>query len=136
LLQVAARELRRQFGLRTFTMHVAIPVDQGAASSASSADEAGMGVHAGATETSMMLHLRPDLVNMALDERNVPEHLSSYRHVGFGRAVSFGWLSNDFGPSGVIGDPTLADATFGKRAVEEAIESAAAALREVATFTP
>ena len=39
----------------------------------SPADELGMGVHGGTDETSMMLHLRPELVDMALAVRNVPE---------------------------------------------------------------
>ena len=47
----------------------------------------------------MILHLRPDLVDMSLALRSVPEHLTRYQYVGFGKPVSFGWLSNDFGPA-------------------------------------
>ena len=56
-----------------------------------------MGIHGGTDETSMMLHLRPELVDLSAGVRNVPEHLADNRYVRFGGAVSFGWLSNDFG---------------------------------------
>src|SRR4051794_20916695 len=110
LLQVAARDIRLETGLRTFTLHPAAPADQGGASPA---DELGMGVHAGLEETSLMLHLRPELVDMSLADRWVPEHLDAYRHVRFGGSVSFGWSSDDFGPAGVIGDATQATAELG-----------------------
>ena len=112
LLQVASRELRRRFGLRTFVMHPSLPPDQGGTSKGSG--EMGMGVHAGIGETSVMLHLRPDLVHMDLAVRSVPEALTEYEHIGFGKPVSFGWLSDDFGGNGTIGDPTGANAEAGK----------------------
>ena len=69
-----------------------------------------MGIHGGLDETSLMLHLQPDLVDLDAGFRNVPEPLATAEHVRFGGDVSFGWLSNDFGPSGHIGDPTGATA--------------------------
>lgn len=134
LLQVASRELRRRFGLQTFVMHPGAPVDQGGPHAAP--QELGMGVHGGRAETSMLLHLRADLVRMDLAARSVPEHLTSYEHVGFGKFVSFGWLSDDFGTGGVVGDPTGATAEEGKLAFEAALTHCAAALREVARFRP
>lgn len=134
LLQVACRELRRRFGLRTFLLHPGRPVDQGGRSSAD--EELGMGVHGGRGETSMMLHLRPDLVRMDIAERAVPEHLADYDYVGFGKSVNFGWLSDDFGTGGVVGDPRGASAEQGKEAFQAALEHGAAALREIARFEP
>jgi creatinine amidohydrolase len=133
LLQVACRELRRRFGLRTFLMHPGVPVDQGGTSPA---DELGMGVHGGLGETSVMLHLRPDLVHMDLAVRSVPEQLTEFDHVGFGKRVSFGWLSDDFGTNGTIGDPTGATAELGKHRFEAGVHNCAAALREIARFNP
>jgi len=134
LLQVACRELRRQFGLSTFLMHPGRPVDHGGRSTA--AEELGMGVHGGRGETSVLLYLRPELVHMDRAVRSVPEHLAEYRHVGFGRPVSFGWLSDDFGTGGVVGDPTGATAEEGKQLLEDGIEQCLAALREIARFDP
>ena len=90
LLNVACREIRVDHGLDTFLMHPFVPPDQGGASPES---ELGMGIHAGHEETSVMLHLAPDLVDMSLATRNVPEALAANRHVKFGGTTSFGWLA-------------------------------------------
>jgi creatinine amidohydrolase len=131
LLNVANRELRLAHGLMTFLAHPGLPADQGGASPAA---ELGMGVHGGTEETSLMLHLAPELVRMDLAARRVPERLAANRHVRFGGRVSFGWLSNDFFPEGYIGDPTAATADLGKIVFEGAVRGFGEALREVAGF--
>jgi len=133
LLQVASRDVRLAHGLATFVMHPSVPPDQGGTSPA---NELGLGIHAGLEETSVMLHLRPDLVRLELGERSVPEHLASYQRVGFGKPVSFGWLSDDFGTDGSLGDPTGATAEHGKRKYEAMIATAAQSLAEIARFDP
>ena len=70
---------------RRSSCHPSVPPDQGGESTV---DELGMGIHAGLHETSVVLHLRPDLVDMTLARRNVPEWLAANRHVRFGGAVS------------------------------------------------
>ena len=107
LLNVVCRELRLAYGLLTFLVHPFVPPayappDPDAANSA----ELGMGIHGGLDETSVMLHLRPDDVDMSKAVRNVPEWMNEHDHVKFGGSVQFGWLSNDFGGDGHIGDPT------------------------------
>jgi creatinine amidohydrolase len=132
--QVACREIRKRFGLHTFFAHPSVPVDQGGATSA--ADELGMGVHGGHGETSLMLHLRPELVHMDLAVRRVPEQLAGYELIGFGKPVSFGWLSDDFGPDGHIGDPTGATAEHGKAVFDAAVARLAAVIAEAHRFSP
>jgi creatinine amidohydrolase len=74
---------------------------------------------------------------MAQARRSVPEHLTAYEYIGFGKPVSFGWTSDDFGTgNGVIGDPTPATPELGRKLVEAAIANNAAALRECARFLP
>jgi creatinine amidohydrolase len=133
LLQVASRDVLLAHGLRTFVMHPSVPPDQGGTSPAA---ELGMGIHAGVEETSVMLHLRPDLVRLDLGRRSVPEHLASFERVRFGGAVSFGWLSNEFGTDGTLGDPTGATAEHGKRKYEAMIAMAAQSLAEIGRFDP
>lgn len=130
--QVACREIRRQFGLRTFFAHLSVPADQGGSGSA--AQEHGMGVHGGHGETSLMLHLRPELVHLELAERRVPDELRAYRHIGFGKPVSFGWLAHDFGPDGYIGDPTGATAEHGKALFDAAVGRLAEVVVEASRF--
>ena len=132
LLAVACRELRRRFGLRTFLVHPFVPPDHGGVPS--EADELGMGIHGGHDETSVMLHLRPDLVHMDRAVRRVPDRLADQTHVRFGGLTTFGWLSNDFGPDGHIGDPTGATAEAGKKLFEAAVELVAEQLVEISTF--
>ena len=93
-----------------------------------------MGIHGGTDETSIMLHLAPHLVDMATATRNVPEQLADNRYVRFGGSVGFGWLSNDFGPDGHIGDPTSATAERGEQLVAQAVDAFCGALAEVAAF--
>jgi creatinine amidohydrolase len=131
LLNVANRELRLHHGLMTFLAHPGMPVDQGGSSPA---EELGMGIHGGTNETSMMLHLAPELVDMSAAVRQVPEHLAGNRYVRFGGAVSFGWLSDDFGTNGVIGDPVPATAERGAELFAGAVEAFCAALVEIAAF--
>jgi creatinine amidohydrolase len=131
LVAMMNRELRLKYGLQTFLAHPHMPADQGGSSAAS---ELGMGVHGGMDETSVMLHLRPDLVDMSLAVRRVPEGLAQNEQVRFGGRVAFGWLSNDFFPEGHIGDPTGATAEVGAQMIESAVNGLAGALREISTF--
>lgn len=128
LLEVACRELRRQYGIQTFLYA------GGARQSPES--ERGFGIHAGHTETSMMLHVRPDLVDMSRAIRSVPDSIADLRHVGFGKTIRFGWLSDDFAESGVIGDPTGANATHGEQSFEEVVTTLVAAMGEIESFDP
>lgn len=130
-LGTALRELRLQFGLKTFLMHPSLPPAYGGVSTA---EELGMGIHGGLHETSVFMHLRPGEVHLDKAERKVPEALAENHHVKFGGSVSFGWLSNDFDPQGYIGDPTGATPQLGKQLFEQAVATLAAAMAEIKTF--
>ena len=86
--------------------------------------------HSGEFETSMMLHLRPDLVDMSLAEKNV----WTRAHPLATQDMHQGGLLNapaDFSraakPSGVSGDPTVATAENGAKFYE----ATATRLREI-----
>lgn len=131
LVAAANREIRLAHGLMTFLAHPSIPPDQGGTSAAG---ELGMGIHGGTDETALMLHLAPELVDMSVATRNIPESLASNQHVKFGGSVAFGWLSNDFGPDGHIGDPLPATAELGKDLFDGAVATFGDALAEIAAF--
>lgn len=132
LIGVANRELRLHHGLMTFLAHPGVPPDQGGVSAA---DEQGTGIHGGTDETSLMLHLAPELVDMKTASRNIPQDLLQNRHVRFGGSVGFGWLSNDFGPEGHIGDPTAATAERGAALFDAAVDAFCEALGEISAFS-
>jgi creatinine amidohydrolase len=132
LVAAANRELRLHHGLMTFLAHPGVPPDQGGESPES---ELGMGIHGGTEETSLMLHLAPELVDMTVAVRNVPEQLAENRYVRFGGAVAFGWLSSDFGTDGHIGDPTTATAERGAHLFNRAVDAFCEALAEISCFS-
>jgi creatinine amidohydrolase len=136
LVAVALREIRLKHGLMTFLAHPILPPDSGGADEIGDGgiDELAMGIHAGADETSLMLFLEPASVDMSVAVRSIPEHLADNAYVRFGGRVGFGWLSDDFGPDGVIGDPTGASPERGEVLFTQAVAHFAAALGEIAAF--
>lgn len=130
LLNVALRELRRLSGLRTFLVGVAVPSGDGV----EGPDELGFGIHGGWGETSLLMHLRPELVDPTAFVRAVPDRLAGFQRVGFaGKPVQFGWLSSDF-EGGVIGDPTGSSAEAGERIATRIVAEGVAALEEVSRW--
>ena len=74
------------------------------------------GSHADEVETSMMLYLAPDRVDMG---KAVKDDNPRQGHGGLSRLPG---REGIYSPSGVWGDPTLADADKGKRVVEAIVE--------------
>ncbi|PWJ53985.1 creatinine amidohydrolase [Quadrisphaera granulorum] len=133
LLGWANRELRRRFGLRTFSM----PAGVGGPGDGLDGrpDERGQGIHGGFAETSVVMHLAPHLVAPEMPARNVPEHIAGLKHIGFnGKPVMFGWTSDDFGPEGVIGDATGANAEYGAELFARGVDFVCEALAEIEGF--
>lgn len=131
LLNTALRELRLAYGLKTFLVHPSLPPAYGGSSTE---DELGMGIHGGLNETSVFMHLRPDLVDLSRAERKVPEALAKNQHVKFGGSVAFGWLSNDFDEAGYIGDPTGANSERGAELFNHAVERIGEQMAEIREF--
>ena len=77
------------------------------------------GLHGGAVETAMMLHLCPDLVRKDAMQRfpSLGQDLDGLGRVGPEGEASFAWLAGDLNPQGVTGDARLADAETGQRLV-------------------
>lgn len=132
LLRVACREIRAKHGLATFLVHPSLPPDNGGPPT--DPREEGLGIHGGLGETSVVLYLRPDLVDMSKAERAVPSWVNERGSVGFGGTAEFAWLSNDLSPSGVAGDPTIATAEAGKVRFESAVTAVAGALADISAF--
>jgi creatinine amidohydrolase len=104
------------------------------------ADEVRHGIHAGAIETSMMLHLRPDLVQMAhaADFRPLMRDLEGEGHrllspTGPGKLA---WQAQDLHPSGACGDAADADAERGRVLVDHAARVLVDLLIELDRFAP
>ncbi len=95
------------------------------------------GIHGGSVETSIMLHVRPDLVHQ--DEAKRFESLGERMEGDFKiltpeGAIGFGWQTQDLNPDGACGNALDADAERGRQVVEHAARTFAALLAEVDRF--
>jgi creatinine amidohydrolase len=92
------------------------------------------GIHGGAVETSILLHIRPDLVRREAARKfeSLSEQLDGVfrRLTPFGR-VGFGWQTQDLNPDGACGDATLAKAEHGAALLDQATEGLLELLDEV-----
>ena len=102
------------------------------------AKELQFGLHGGAVETSVMLHLRPDLVRMdkAANFRSSLEGIIADQPLlNADSDAAFAWASQDLNPVGVSGDATQANAELGCTVVERASRILANMIEEAATFS-
>jgi len=125
LVDVMARDLRAEFGLRTFALYGS----GGVRFDGVSAQERAYGFHAGEIETAFLLSATPELVDRSAYTVNYiadiekPETLLPEN-----AAATFSWLTRDIAASGVMGDPRPATAENGARWAEQAAEQIAQAL--------
>jgi creatinine amidohydrolase len=102
-----------------------------------SAHEKRHGIHGGQIETSVMLHLHPDLVEMQRAENFVPLSVQIEREsemLSPEGAVSFGWQAQDLNPKGACGDATKATADLGGIVVERAAARLLALIEEISRY--
>lgn len=92
------------------------------------------GIHAGEVETSVMLHLRPDLVDMDEARDFVPMSVALEAAGGLltpEGAIGFGWQAQDLHPTGAAGNAAAADAARGKTVIDRAATGLLALIEEV-----
>jgi creatinine amidohydrolase len=100
-----------------------------------SADEHRFGIHAGDTETSMMLALRPELVRMqhAQDfHSTAQDRAKAFPILGNGRSAKLGWQMQDYNPAGAVGNAAAATADKGRAVIGAAGLQLARLLQEIA----
>ena len=97
------------------------------------------GLHGGAVETAMMLHLCPDLVRTGAIQRfpSLGQDLDgALRRLGPEGEASFAWLAGDLNPDGVTGNARLADAETGQRLVAHYGQVLADSIEDARAFPP
>ena len=133
VMEIVCRELRVELGMLAVGASWFRTID---AADLYSAAERRHGIHGGESETSVMLHLHPDLVRMDLAEDFRPRSLEIERRGGMlspEGGVGYGWQAQDLHPAGVAGNAAAADAERGREEVERA---APAHLRRVPAGGP
>ncbi|GAB4216984.1 MAG: creatininase family protein [Rhodoferax sp.] len=142
-MDLVGRDLRARrgalvYGVSWFNLPLVDP-DGHDLSLAFGADELRFGVHAGAIETAMMLALAPSLVDSAQIQTWVSSaqaRAAQFDILGNGRSAKLAWQTQDYHPSGAVGDATLADATTGRALVDAAARSLVRLLVQVSKLPP
>lgn len=136
-MDLASRTLRERCDLMVWSVNsFALPVGE-AIDGLFGADELRFGIHAGDTETSLMLALRPDLVRM-----QEARHFESAARVraehffilGNGRSAKLGWQMQDVNPKGAAGNAAAASADKGRALLLAMGTQLALLLQEVAAL--
>jgi creatinine amidohydrolase len=127
LISIIARELRVQVGM--FAVRLGWGAN-GLPEGLFSQQERSFGIHGGDVETSLVLHFRPETVDMAAarDFRSSAE-TATIPPIG---GLAYGWVASDLNPDGVVGEAHLATAEKGRATAEKFVADAIALLRTVA----
>lgn len=135
VMDIVARDLRSRsdllvFSVNWFNLPLGAEVD-----GLFTQEENRFGIHAGDVETSMMLALRPQTVDMAQarDFRSTSQdRAAKFPILGNGTSAKLGWQMQDYHPMGAAGNAAAATADKGRAVVEAAGRQLARLLQEVA----
>lgn len=131
LVDVMARDLRAEFGLRTFALFGS----GGITFDGISDQEKAYGFHAGEVETAFLLSATPELVDTTAYTVNYIADIEKPELLRPENApATFAWLTRDIASSGVMGDPRPATAENGARWVDMAATRIAAALEAMVRY--
>ena len=138
LLDVVARDLRARLGLLVYSVNwFNLPLldERGASvSGLFSAEEHRFGIHAGEIETSMMLALKPDQVDMAKAQNfrsTAQDRAEKFSILGDGKSAKLAWQMQDYNPHGAVGNAAAATAEKGRAVLHAAGSSLAELLAEI-----
>jgi creatinine amidohydrolase len=128
ILPVVAREIRERLDMLVIITNLS----SDAPGNLFPAEERRYGIHGGSVETSRMLYLRPDLVNMSKAENfhsTMADLAKEFQQLP--RTATIAWQAQDLNPAGVVGNARDADAERGRQLIEHAATQFAAVLTEV-----
>jgi creatinine amidohydrolase len=134
VMEIVCRELRVKLDMFAVSCSWFRTVDS---SDLIDAHERRHGIHGGESETSIMLHLHGDLVDMARAENFVPYSVELEKSNAIltpEGAVGYGWQAQDLQSAGACGNALAADAERGAELVERAANTLIALIDEVARF--
>jgi creatinine amidohydrolase len=135
IIAILAREFRVRLGMLAVTSQWR---RFGLPSNMYSAYDATYGIHAGDIETSLMLHFRPDLVDMSkakLFPSKAAEIEKEFTHVRPIGTHAFGWIAPDLNPDGAVGEASAATAEKGRLTAEFQADGFITLLRDVARLS-
>ena len=127
LMDVVARDLRARLGMLVYSVNwFGLPLVGPAGEDVNalfSAHEHRFGIHAGEIETSMMLALAPERVDMA-QARNFAstseDRAGQFAILGNGKSAKLGWQMQDYNPAGAVGNAAAATSEKGRAVLDAA----------------
>jgi creatinine amidohydrolase len=143
LLDVVARDLRARLGLLVYSVNsfnLPLNVEGGApVADRFSAHEQRFGIHAGEIETSMMLALKPEQVDMAKAQNfhsTSQDRAEKFSILGDGRSAKLGWQMQDYNAHGAVGNAAAATKDKGQALLAAMGRSLAQLLSEIDQLPP
>jgi creatinine amidohydrolase len=134
VMDIVARDLRTKCDLVVFSANwYTLPLGEQVMGQFTP-EEHRFGIHAGDMETSMMLALRPQFVDMgqARDfKSSSQERAARYPILGNGSSAKLGWQVQDYNPMGAAGNAAIATPEKGRAVIESAGRQLALLLQEV-----
>jgi creatinine amidohydrolase len=143
VMDIVARDLRARLGMLVYSVNwFGLPLvgPQGEDVNALfSAHEHRFGIHAGEIETSMMLALAPELVDMAQAQNFASmseDRAKRFDILGNGKSAKLGWQMQDYNPQGAVGNAAAASADKGRVVLDAAGRALARLLGEIHQLPP
>lgn len=138
VMDIVARDLRARLAMRVHSaswFNLPLTDAQGQDVNALfSAQEHRFGIHGGDIETSMMLALAPQQVDMARAQNFVSAaqvRADQFEILGNGKSAKLGWQMQDYNPAGAVGNAAAATRDKGKALVQAAGHALARLLIEL-----
>ena len=138
LLDVVARDLRTRLGMLVYSVswfNLPLVTELGeSVNDLFSAEEHRFGIHGGDIETSMMLALKPELVDMNQAQNfrsSAQDRAEKFSILGNGKSAKLAWQMQDYNQHGAAGNAAAATAEKGLKILKAAGRSLAALLSEI-----
>lgn len=138
-LDIVGRELRARCGMTVLTVNTfSLPLLTGVRQLFGPEEER-FGVHGGEVETSMMLALHPDKVDMGQAQdfhSSSQDRAQAFSILGNGSSARLAWAAQDLNPHGATGNAAAATAEKGLAVLQASGSALAALLREIGRLDP
>jgi creatinine amidohydrolase len=138
VMDIVARDLRARLNMLVFSVNwYGLPLKGAQGDDLNAlfdAHEHRFGIHAGDIETSMMLALAPEHVEMALAQNfasTSEQRAQRFDILGNGKSAKLGWQMQDYNTAGAVGNAAAATAEKGRALVDAAGRALAQLLGEV-----
>jgi len=138
VMDIVARDLRARLGMLVYSVSwfnlPLIDAQGGDVNALFSAEEHRFGVHAGDTETSMMLALRPGTVHMDKAQNfrsTAQDRAERFEILGNGKSAKLGWQMQDYNRLGAAGHAAAATVAKGQALLDASGRALAQLLAEI-----